>query len=101
MTSAPLEEFVVASNGNRAILFADLCAVLRVPPGTARRYVRSDLLCKARSRYFLYGGDVIEVSEQIVAGAQVLRRTAAHMPPRLGHLAYIPRGPVLACPPSA
>lgn len=33
--------------------------------------------------------------EQIVAGAQVLRRTAAHMPPRLGHLAYIPRGPIL------
>jgi peptidoglycan pentaglycine glycine transferase (the first glycine) len=34
--------------------------------------------------------------EQIVAGAQILRRTIAHMPPRLGHLAYIPRGPVLA-----
>jgi lipid II:glycine glycyltransferase (peptidoglycan interpeptide bridge formation enzyme) len=34
--------------------------------------------------------------EQIVAGAQILRRTAAHIPPRLGHLAYIPRGPVLA-----
>ena len=33
--------------------------------------------------------------EQIVAGAQILRRTIAHMPPRLGHLAYIPRGPVL------
>ena len=33
--------------------------------------------------------------EEIVAGAQILRRTAAHMPPRLGHLAYIPRGPVL------
>ncbi len=33
--------------------------------------------------------------EQIVAGAQILRRTAAHMSPRLGHLAYIPRGPVL------
>ena len=33
--------------------------------------------------------------EQIVAGAQVLRRTAAHLPSRLGHLAYIPRGPVL------
>src|SRR5579859_4463640 len=33
--------------------------------------------------------------EQIVAGAQVLRRSAAHIPPRLGHLAYIPRGPVL------
>lgn len=34
--------------------------------------------------------------EQIVAGAQILRRTVAHIPPRLGHLAYIPRGPVLA-----
>jgi peptidoglycan pentaglycine glycine transferase (the first glycine) len=34
--------------------------------------------------------------EQIVAGAQILRRTAGHIPPRLGHLAYIPRGPVLA-----
>lgn len=33
--------------------------------------------------------------EQIVAGAQILRRTVAHMSPRLGHLAYIPRGPVL------
>ena len=33
--------------------------------------------------------------EQIVAGAQVLRRCAAHIPLRLGHLAYIPRGPVL------
>lgn len=33
--------------------------------------------------------------EQIIAGAQVLRRTASHMPLRLGHLAYIPRGPVL------
>ena len=33
--------------------------------------------------------------EQIVAGTQVLRRTVAHMPARLGHLAYIPRGPVL------
>ena len=33
--------------------------------------------------------------EQIIAGAQVLRRSAAHVPPRLGHLAYIPRGPVL------
>ena len=34
-------------------------------------------------------------SEQIVAGAQILRRTMAHIPPRMGHLAYIPRGPVL------
>jgi lipid II:glycine glycyltransferase (peptidoglycan interpeptide bridge formation enzyme) len=34
-------------------------------------------------------------SEQILAGAQILRRTLAHIPPRLGHLAYIPRGPVL------
>ncbi len=34
--------------------------------------------------------------QQIVAGAQILRRAAAHMPSRLGHLAYIPRGPVLA-----
>jgi lipid II:glycine glycyltransferase (peptidoglycan interpeptide bridge formation enzyme) len=33
--------------------------------------------------------------EQIVAGAQVLRRSVAHIPPSLGHLAYIPRGPVL------
>ncbi len=33
--------------------------------------------------------------EKIVAAAQVLRRTALHLPPRLGHLAYIPRGPVL------
>lgn len=33
--------------------------------------------------------------ERIVAAAQVLRRTALHLPPRLGHLAYIPKGPVL------
>lgn len=32
---------------------------------------------------------------RIVAAAQVLRRTVAHLPPRLGHLAYIPKGPVL------
>lgn len=30
-----------------------------------------------------------------VAAAQVLRRTAFHLPPRLGHLAYLPAGPVL------
>jgi peptidoglycan pentaglycine glycine transferase (the first glycine) len=33
--------------------------------------------------------------EEMVAAAQVLRRSPAHVPPRLGHLAYIPRGPVL------
>ena len=33
--------------------------------------------------------------DQIAAGAQILRRTVAHVPPSLGHLAYIPRGPVL------
>ncbi|HEY6541449.1 MAG TPA: peptidoglycan bridge formation glycyltransferase FemA/FemB family protein [Ktedonobacteraceae bacterium] len=33
--------------------------------------------------------------DQIIAGAQILRRSIAHIPPRLGHLAYIPRGPVL------
>jgi peptidoglycan pentaglycine glycine transferase (the first glycine) len=33
--------------------------------------------------------------ERIVAAAQVLRRAPAHIPPRLGHLAYIPKGPVL------
>ena len=33
--------------------------------------------------------------QEIVAAAQVLRRSPAHIPPRLGHLAYIPRGPVL------
>ncbi|HEY6287140.1 MAG TPA: peptidoglycan bridge formation glycyltransferase FemA/FemB family protein [Ktedonobacteraceae bacterium] len=32
--------------------------------------------------------------EQIVAAAQVLRRTPLHLPLALGHLAYIPRGPV-------
>ena len=31
----------------------------------------------------------------IVAAAQVLRRTAFHLPARLGHLAYLPKGPVL------
>ena len=33
--------------------------------------------------------------QHIVAAAQVLRRTIPHMPLRLGHLAYIPKGPVL------
>ncbi len=33
--------------------------------------------------------------EQIIAAAQVLRRTARHVPLRAGHLAYIPRGPVI------
>ena len=40
-------------------------------------------------RLALYDGD------QVVAAAQVLRRTAPHMPLRAGHLAYIPRGPVI------
>lgn len=31
----------------------------------------------------------------IVAAAQVLRRTVPHLPARLGHLAYLPRGPIL------
>ncbi len=35
------------------------------------------------------------VGGEMVAAAQVLRRTALHLPPRLGHLAYLPRGPVL------
>ncbi len=34
-------------------------------------------------------------AHEIVAVAQVLRRTAAHVPLWAGHLAYIPRGPVL------
>jgi lipid II:glycine glycyltransferase (peptidoglycan interpeptide bridge formation enzyme) len=33
--------------------------------------------------------------ETIVAAAQVLRRTAFHLPPRLGHLAYLPKGPLV------
>ena len=31
----------------------------------------------------------------IVAAASILRRTMLHLPPRLGHLAYVPKGPVL------
>lgn len=34
-------------------------------------------------------------SQTIVAAAQVLRRTASSLPLRLGHLAYIPKGPVI------
>ncbi len=34
-------------------------------------------------------------SRYIVAGAQVLRRTLPRVPLRLGHLAYVPKGPVL------
>ncbi|MDQ6662442.1 MAG: aminoacyltransferase, partial [Chloroflexota bacterium] len=33
--------------------------------------------------------------QAIVAVAQVLRRTVPHVPARIAHLAYIPRGPVL------
>ncbi len=33
--------------------------------------------------------------ERIVAAAQILRRTAAHVPLQAGHLAYMPKGPVL------
>ena len=32
---------------------------------------------------------------EIVAGAQVLRRTASHVPLWIGHLAYIPKGPLV------
>lgn len=35
------------------------------------------------------------LEQRMVAAAQVLQRTAPHLPPRLGHLAYLPRGPVL------
>ncbi|GCF06615.1 hypothetical protein KDI_01790 [Dictyobacter arantiisoli] len=33
--------------------------------------------------------------ERIVAGAQVLRKSVAHIPLAVGHLAYIPRGPII------
>jgi lipid II:glycine glycyltransferase (peptidoglycan interpeptide bridge formation enzyme) len=33
--------------------------------------------------------------ERIAAAAQVLRRSPAHLPPRLGNLAYVPKGPLL------
>jgi lipid II:glycine glycyltransferase (peptidoglycan interpeptide bridge formation enzyme) len=36
-----------------------------------------------------------EHAGQMVAAAQVLQRTVAHIPARLGHLAYVPKGPVL------
>ncbi len=35
------------------------------------------------------------VRQEIVAVAQILRRTIAHIPLPFGHLAYIPKGPVL------
>ncbi len=35
--------------------------------------------------------------ERIVAAAQVLCRSPQHLPLRLGHLAYIPRGPIFEC----
>ena len=35
------------------------------------------------------------VQQQMLAGVQVLCRTALHLPPRVGHIAYIPKGPVL------
>src|SRR5258708_22409320 len=37
----------------------------------------------------------VQKTGQIVAAAQVLQRTVAHLPARLVHLAYIPKGPVL------
>ncbi len=36
-----------------------------------------------------------EEAQEIVAAAQVLRRTAPHVPLDLGHLAYVPKGPLL------
>ncbi|MGH2506430.1 MAG: lipid II:glycine glycyltransferase FemX [Ktedonobacteraceae bacterium] len=36
-----------------------------------------------------------EQAGKIVAAAQVLQRTVAHIPARLAHLAYVPKGPVL------
>lgn len=36
-----------------------------------------------------------EQQGKIVAAAQILQRTIPHLSPRLGHLAYIPRGPVV------
>lgn len=36
-----------------------------------------------------------EQAGQIIAAAQVLQRTVARIPARLGHLAYVPKGPVL------
>lgn len=42
-------------------------------------------------RFSLYD----EQEQQIVAAAQVLCRAAPHLPLRAGHLAYIPKGPVL------
>ncbi len=43
-------------------------------------------------RFALWHGEGVP---QIVAAAQVLCRTAAHMPLWAGHLAYIPKGPVI------
>ncbi len=34
-------------------------------------------------------------TQKIVAAAQILQRTLPHIPAHLGHLAYIPRGPVM------
>ena len=42
-------------------------------------------------RLALYAGN----AGKMVAAAQVLRRTVPYMPARLGHLAYVPKGPVL------
>jgi peptidoglycan pentaglycine glycine transferase (the first glycine) len=36
-----------------------------------------------------------EERKQIVAGAQVLQRTLPHLPLRVGHLAYVPKGPLV------
>lgn len=36
-----------------------------------------------------------EAQQNMVASAQILRRTAAHVPLKAGHLAYIPKGPLL------
>ena len=50
---------------------------------------------KARSGWSPLRLALRDEQQHIVAAAQVLRRTVPHVPLRLGHLAYIPKGPVL------
>ncbi len=38
-----------------------------------------------------------EQQERIVVAAQVLCKSPRHLPPRLGRLAYIPKGPIFGC----
>ena len=50
---------------------------------------------KAQGGWYPLRLALLNEERQIVAAAQILCRGAAHLPLRAGHLAYIPKGPVI------